>query len=124
MKILAGNRSKSPDYHVTGVYDKTSYSVSVYYTYEDVNYDIYVSEIHPYDDAEYAWAYAKDVEYRPRTMNICRGNKKIDTIYLDDYDLDQSGFESPEDFYNHIGYIVTSYLRDYNKDVEPRMVHY
>ena len=123
MKVLASNNN-SPDYYVTGRYENTKYSVSVYYAYDDTVYDIYIHEIHPYDDAEYAWAYAKDVEYAPKTINICMESNKIDTIQLNDYDLDQSGFESVEDFFRHIGYITMSYLKEYNEDIEPRMMHY
>ena len=75
-----------------------------------------VSEIHPYDDADYAWAACDG-----RTVNYYRNNRKIASKPVIPYD--------PEDYEEYREYIdelvdsVCMTLREYNRDVEPRMIH-
>ena len=74
-----------------------------------------VSEIHPYDDADYAWA-----DLSKGVVNYYRSNKRIDTSYYgtsDDMDVEN------EEWCDAVLYAVAENLTDLNRDVEPRMMH-
>ena len=70
----------------------------------------------PYDDADYAWAACNG-----RTVNYYRNNRKIASKPVIPYD--------PEDYEEYREYIdelvdsVCMTLLEYNRDVEPRMIH-
>lgn len=74
-----------------------------------------VTEIHPYDDAEYAWA-----KIQNGVIDYFKDGKKIDRSFYfnaDDYDIDNSEWcQTVVDEAIHR-------LRDMNKGVKPRMIH-
>lgn len=78
-----------------------------------------VSEIHPYDDAEYAWAQIG--KKQPLHVRYIREGKVIDVNMLPDYD--DEAYESEQEYYNAILDIVAVRLLELNIDVEPIMVH-
>lgn len=74
-----------------------------------------VTEIHPYDDASYAWARIQNgvIEY-------FKDGRKIDSSFYmnaDDYDIENS------EWCQTVVDKAIYRLRDLNKDVEPRMIH-
>lgn len=75
-----------------------------------------ISELHPYDESEYAWAR----KVSPILVNIYQAGKKIDELYVD-YDLDE--FDSPEEYVDTVIEAICEELREYNKSVEPRIDH-
>ena len=74
-----------------------------------------VSEIHPYDDADYAWA-----NLSKGVVDYYRSNKHIDKSYYgtsDDMNVEN------EEWCEAVLYAVAENLTDLNRDVEPRMIH-
>ena len=74
-----------------------------------------VSEIHPYDDADYAWA-----NLSKGVVDYYRSNKHIDKSYYgtsDDMDVEN------EEWCEAVLYAVAENLADLNRDVEPVMIH-
>lgn len=77
-----------------------------------------VSEIHPYDDAEYAWA---KVEFNGLTKFIKEG-KIIDKMQLPTYEEDD--YESVGEYADEMLDSIAVELMNINKDVEQVMVHW
>lgn len=74
-----------------------------------------VSEIHPYDDADYAWA-----NLSKGVVDYYRSNKHIDRSYYgtsDDMDVEN------EEWCEAVLYAVAENLADLNRDVEPLIIH-
>lgn len=76
-----------------------------------------VTEIHPYNDADYAWAHIDGL-----TVKFYNRSGYIDKMYLWSYE--------PDDYADDVaGYVYDVYdavcdtLVDLNKDVKPVMVH-
>lgn len=72
--------------------------------------------IHPYDDADYAWAVCDGA-----VVNYYRGQRKIGSNVVMQYDPDDY-----EEYSEYIYELVDSTavtLRDYNKDVKPKIIH-
>ncbi len=76
-----------------------------------------ISEIHPYDDAEYAWAKVDNsIAY------FYKDGKLLDKMHLADYDEDMDG--DYEVWWKDMIDSVAEELHNMNKDVKPVMVHY
>lgn len=74
-----------------------------------------VSEIHPYDDADYAWA-----DLSKGVVDYYRSNKHIDKSYYgtsDDMDVEN------EEWCEAVLHAVAENLVDLNRDVEPLIIH-
>lgn len=74
-----------------------------------------IQEIHPYDDAEYAWAQLEN-----GVVKYIKNGKVIKTSYY--FNSDDAGVENHE----WVDYVLTdvcSLLQELNADVEPRMIH-
>lgn len=76
-----------------------------------------VSEIHPYDDADYAWA-KKD---SPVSAKIIQNKKVIDTIQLPEWDDDS--FEDENEYYNDVIDMMARAIRKINKNVKSKIIH-
>ena len=76
-----------------------------------------ITEIHPYDDAEYTWA---KIGYNGQVQFI-RNGKVVDKMQLPTYESDD--YESIEDYYNDMLDTIAVELINMNRDVEPIMVH-
>lgn len=94
---------------------------SVYYGGADdpATFRVCISEIHPYDDGDYAWArrYAQD----GNTGKIIRNGKVIKTVQLPNYD--PNDYEDATEYTNEVVDTLMIELRKCNRDVEPRIVH-
>ena len=77
-----------------------------------------ISEIHPYDDAEYTWARvgAKGTMY----VEFIRNGKVIDSLQFGYYDEE---YHDPKAYIKDVINTVCEELLELNKDVEPIMVH-
>lgn len=78
-----------------------------------------ITEIHPYDDADYAWARigargAMEVEF----IKDGRILEKMQLHYYDDED-----YENLEQYFDDIIDTVCVELRSFNKYVKPKMIH-
>ena len=74
-----------------------------------------ISEIHPYDDGNYAWA-----KIEAGVIKIIRDGRSIDTSYYftaDDMDVEN------EEWCEIVCNQAIEALRKTNKSVQPRMVH-
>lgn len=92
---------------------------SVHYAYDN-NPDLFqcaVSEIHPYDLAEYAWA-KKD---RPTSAAIIKNGKRISWIDLPEYDED--AYETADEYIDEVIDRMCVALRRANKGVQPQIDH-
>ena len=76
-----------------------------------------VDEIHPYDDADYAWA-KKD---SPTSASIIQNGKCVQLIPLPEWDADY--YEDPSEYFDEIIDTIAVELRKYNEPIEPIMVH-
>lgn len=78
-----------------------------------------VSEIHPYDDADYAWARCgyKGAAY----IEFIKSGKKIDGIQWHCYE--DEDYEHEWEYLDEIVDQTCRELRHINKDVEPRIIH-
>lgn len=76
-----------------------------------------VSEIHPYDDADYAWA-KKD---GPASAKIIQNGKTVKTINLPEWDED--AFETEDEYYDLVVDIMVNAIRGINKSISSRVLH-
>lgn len=114
---------KATDY--TNRYNKVvdGQKFSVYTKYEDSpeNFQCQISEIHPYDDADYAWC-KKD---SPNSATVYKNGKKYGYIEVRDWDEYEESEPSPSDdkYIKEITDYICRQLRVINKDVKPVIVH-
>ena len=76
-----------------------------------------VSEIHPYDDADYAWARIK----RNGQVEFIKGGEIVDKMQLPRYEEDE--YETIDEYYADMLDSVAVELMDINKTVKPRMMY-
>lgn len=111
--------SASTKYTDHDVYTHGRHKFSVYFKNSDdpANFECQVSEIHPYDLAEYAWA-KKDA---PASASIIKNRKVIDTIPVKEYDED--AYEEDSEYINDVIDQICIELMRINDKVEPRIDH-
>ena len=83
-----------------------------------------VSEIHPYDDAEYTWA---KIGFNGQVI-FYRDGKVVDKMQLasyepDDYEEQEHGTSAVDQYINDCLDTVATELLQMNRDVKPVMVH-
>lgn len=78
-----------------------------------------VTEIHPYDDAEYTWARCgyKGACY----VEFIRNGKVIDGMQWHYYE--EEDYEEEREYIDEMIDQTCAELRNYNRDVKPRMIH-
>ena len=126
MKRLIRSSTMSSKNRLAYVKSSTSYTGHYVYTWGNQKYSIYfknaddpanfqcqVSEIHPYDMAEYAWA-RKD---GPASASIIKNRKVINTIDVPEYDEDN--YEEDSEYLNDVIFDMCKALRDTNARVKP-----
>lgn len=76
-----------------------------------------VTQIHPYDDAEYTWA-----KISGPVVSFIRDGKVIDKMTIYEYDEDnyENGFD---EYVGDILDTIAVELINFDRDVEPRMIH-
>lgn len=94
---------------------KQSFSVKVSESDDPYEFRFQISEIHPYDLTDYAWA--KKVS--PMEVNFYDDGKVIDRMTVPDYEEDD--FESIGDYYQMVIDNVCEELRSINKSKNPRI---
>lgn len=75
-----------------------------------------IQMITPYDDAEYAWASIEGLK-----VTFYQGDKKLDDMHLWAYEEDE--YEDIGEYVKSITDAVAKELINFNKDVDPVMVH-
>lgn len=113
------------DYDRYFTYNRGGQKFSGYIKYEDDpdNLQFTLSEVHPYDDAEYTWA-KKDspVEIKLIKDGHIVGSLKQSALDFPEYD--EEDYESPEEYVDTVIDITANVLRQMNRDIEPRMMHW
>ncbi len=112
-------KASTKNYNGPFVHEHGRRRFSVYTKFEDDPdyFQCQVSEIHPYDLAEYAWA-EKD---SPCGATVYKAGKKIGIINLPEYDPDN--YEECYEYLDDIIDRIAVKLIWYNKGVEPRIDH-
>ena len=80
-------------------------------------FECQVSEIHPYDDAEYTWAKMGS----NKQVQFIRDGKIQDKMQMHEYEPDD--YESVENYYEDIVDSICTELMGMNADVKPIMIH-
>lgn len=111
--------SSTNDYtnHFTYNRGGTKFSIDSKYNDDPYNFQCQITEIHPYDDADYYWV-KKD---GPASASLIKGNKRVGYIDIDEYDEDY--YETPEEYIDAIVDYMCVELRNHNKNIKPEMVH-
>lgn len=116
--------SSEYDQYMTNTLDRQKFGVHYTKVYNGPDADpvdmcrkfkFQVSEIHPYDDAEYTWAKGEN-----GIIKYIRNGKEVDrTHYMtaDDWEMDN------EEWCDYIIRVAMEDLTELNKDVKPRMIH-
>ena len=78
-----------------------------------------ITEIHPYDDAEYTWA---KIGYNGQTI-FYRNGKVVDKMQLASFEPDDYEYNPVDEYINDCLDTVAVELLHMNRDVEPVMVH-
>lgn len=96
------------------------YGIRSKYTDDPYNFQCYITEIHPYDDAEYCWI-RKDM---PNSASVYRNGRKIDTITLADWDDYEDEYEGDaQDFIHDMVVGLCEELRECNRGIKSVMVY-
>ena len=98
-------------------YKRNKFSVYDKYEEDPMNYQCQVSEIHPYDLADYAWA-RKD---SPSSAVIIKSGRIIKTIPVPEYDEDI--YEHDWEYFQEVTETIFDALIDENKNVKPMIDH-
>ena len=98
---------------------KHKYRVRGSYTPETGVISAYWTKISPYDDADYVWGYCKG----GNKVDFFKGSpgKKVDSLYWHSYDPED--YESFDEYLNEFIIETAKEIDNYNKDIEPRIVH-
>lgn len=78
-----------------------------------------ISGIHPYDDAEYAWARVETS--KPNVANIYKNGSLLATVNMPVYDPEE--WEYPEEYVDDFIDRIIIKLEHVNKDVKPKMMY-
>ncbi len=97
-------------------------SYSVYTNNEDdpTKLSIQVSELHPYDDAVYAFARVES--FRPNVAQIIKNGSFISSVTMPEYDEDD--WETPQEYVDEFIDRIFYELHRVNKDVEPKIMRF
>lgn len=98
-------------------YAGQNYRVYVKFENDPDSFQFQVSEIHPYDLADYAWA----VKRSPSTLEIISEGVVIDHIHLPEwgYDVDEDDYENIAEYEDDLIDRACSALQNANRNVRP-----
>lgn len=117
------NCSSTNDYtdHYNVKYDNVKFSVYTKYGDDPEKFQCQISELHPYDDASYAWVKKNS----PIDAIVYKNGKPYGHIEVRDWDDDaeQEYRGNTTKFISDMVQHLCQELRKFNKDVKPEMVH-
>lgn len=116
MKIIKASSTFKYDDHFFQNHGRQKFSVYVKDP-DSVDFEAMISEIHPYDDADYVWAYIK---YN-KQVEFLKGNRIVDKMQMNYFD--EEDYESLQEYQNEVIDSVMVELLDMNRNVKPIMVH-
>lgn len=105
--------SRDYDNFFTMFRGRQKYAVRISHEDDPANLLFQVSEIHPYDDAEYAWA----KKWSSGSVSLYRDGKEVSNFPIPDYNMDI--YDSPSEYVNTLLDITFAALQNANSDVEP-----
>lgn len=105
------------DSYVTYNHGPNKFSVHMKYVDDPENFQCQISMIRPYDDADYAWAR----KWSPRDVDIIQNGKVVDHYTVPEYDYDT--YEDGTEYVDTVIDMICTALLDYNRDIQPRMIH-
>ena len=100
---------------------RQEFSVYTKYFDDPDNFQCQITEIHPYDNANYYWI-KKD---QPASASVIKNGKRVGRIEVREYD-DEAADEynyAGEQFNRDIVAYLCEELRGYNREVEPQIDH-
>lgn len=107
----------SDKYESHFTYIRSGQKFSVYITYLEPFVRLQVSEIHPYDDADYMWAMMEE----DGLVKFIKDRQVIDDMQMQDYDADD--YESFNDYIDDVVDKICLRLREFNRSVESRILY-
>lgn len=111
--------SATNDYTDRFSYNRGGQKFTVYSKYSDdpYNFQCQITEVHPYDDADYYWV-KKD---GPASARLIKKGKTVGYIDIDEYDEDY--YEDANEYIRDIIDYMCVELMHHNSSIEPKMVH-
>lgn len=108
----------SSGHHMTYTRNGQKFAVRLY-SDDPMNPRFQITELHPYDDAEYAWAKCgyDGIGY----IQFIRSGRKIDGMQCHFYEDDE--YESPQEYIDELIDSTCVELLNLNKNVRPRMMY-
>lgn len=118
--VVNSNASSGTDYMYSKKmkYGRRNYMVKYGQPDEYLGVDAQITEIHPYDDAEYAW-----VRIQYASAEFIQNGKQIDRVPIPTYADNDEFYEDIEEWLDDTFKQLISMLHDMNIDVQPKMVH-
>lgn len=120
-RIVSAGAAFNSQLQKYGTYMRGRQKYSIYENNPDnvIDYKAQITEIHPYDEAEYAWA---RIGYRgAMSVEFIRDGEVIDKMQLHYYEPDD--YESEDEYLDDVIDQVCVELRAINKGIEPKMIH-
>ena len=122
-KVIASKASEYTDYMK---YTRSRQNFGIHYAIKEDEFNgkyiiCQIREIHPYDDAEYAWA-----KFDGQNAIYIKNGKQVLFYDMQEYYYEGDGddvYESFEEYMNDVIDTICVQLLRLNEDVEPRMVH-
>lgn len=100
----------------------TGNKYSIYLNNEDnlSELSMQISGLHPYDDAEYAWARVE--RFNPTVAQIIKNGKFLSSVKMDEYN--ETEWENKDEYINEFIDRIIYELETVNKDVEPKIMRF
>lgn len=108
--------AKKYDEYLNYTRGRTKFRIHISRNHEP-DFEAQISEIHPYDEAEYAWAQID----ANKLVKFFKEGKLIDKVQMHYYE--DEDHEDVDEYIDDIIDQVCVGLRDINVGVEPRMMH-
>ena len=120
IRVASNSTATQSDYYdryFTYNYGGQKFSGYIKYEDEPWNLQFTLSEIHPYDDAEYCWA-KKD---RPNSVSVFQKGYRVTSIDVPEYDEDI--YKNENEYVDSVIDWTCKCLREMNSRIKPVMVH-
>lgn len=109
-------------YTLNNWHNKSGHNYFVRVRNEDdpLRLQLQISGLHPYDDAEYAWARVES--FRPNLAQIIKNGKFLSSVEMEEYE--EGDWETPESYIDAFVDRIIEELEEANKDVEPQIIKF
>lgn len=97
-----------------------NYSVRVYNEDDPSRLQLQISGLHPYDDADYAWARVES--FRPTLAQIIKNGAFLSSVNMQCYE--EEDWESSDEYVDEFIDRIIAELEVVNKDVKPKIMKF